>query len=231
MLALERKATVLSDGSVNVRAQPFGGGVKILQTKTLHEIVGDIQFDSGRSRQERDFRILIGSSQWEAVQQFCLFHLQDPPDPELESAPDRELVEEFGETMGVELKSGQYTVQPMGFVIEDNPARTENRYARGVLTVRVYRTYEVEIVDMNLRKTLMDTSQRVSDEMLGKLALENGSGRANSVLALPLERVRDAFLALPPEKRFAEIEVDRRRLDESVVAILDAVDVPEYRRL
>jgi len=30
MLALERKATVLKDGSVNVRAQPFGGGVKIL---------------------------------------------------------------------------------------------------------------------------------------------------------------------------------------------------------
>jgi len=35
MLALERKATVLKDGNVNVRAQPFGGGVKILNPKSL----------------------------------------------------------------------------------------------------------------------------------------------------------------------------------------------------
>ena len=59
MLALERKATVLKDGSVNVRAQPFGGGVKILNTKSLKEVIGEIQFDSDHSQQEQDFRILI----------------------------------------------------------------------------------------------------------------------------------------------------------------------------
>jgi hypothetical protein len=77
----------------------------------------------------------------------------------------------------------------------------------------------------------MDTSQRVSDEMLGRRALENGNGRANSVLALPLEKVREAYLALPLEKRFAKIEVDHHKLDESVLAVLGNVDVPGYRRL
>ena len=103
MLALERKATVLSDGGIYIRAQPFGGGVKILNSKSLQEIIGDIQFDSERSKQEQDFRILIQPLQWEKVKQYCLLHLQDPTDPELESAPDRELVEEFDVTMGVEL--------------------------------------------------------------------------------------------------------------------------------
>jgi hypothetical protein len=231
MLALERKATVLNDGSVNVRAQPFGGGVKILHSKSLQGIIGDIQFDSERSKQEQDFRILIQSTQWDAVKQYCLLHLQDPNDLQLESAPDRELVEEFEETMGVELKPIQHSVQPMGFVIEDNPVWTENWYARGFLTVRIYRTYKVKIVDVNLCQTLMDTSQRVSDEMLGKQALENENGRANSVLALPLERVRQAFLALLPERRFANINVDNHKLDESVLVVLMDVDVPQYERI
>lgn len=231
MLTLERKATVLIDGSVNVRAQPFGGGVKLLNTNSLKKIVGEIQFDSDRSKQEQDFRILIEPSQWEAVKQYCLLHLQDPNDPELESAPVRELVEEFEETMGVALKLSQYTVQPMGFVIEDNPVWTENWYARGFPTVRVYRTYKVEIIGGNLRQNMVDASQQVSDEMLGKRALENGRGRANSVLALPLDRVREAFLALPPEKRFNKIKVDHHKLDESVLVVLEDIEVSQYLRL
>lgn len=231
MLALERKATVLQDESVYVRAQPFGGGVRILDPSPLEEMLGELKFDSERSKLEQDFRILIQPSQWEAVKQYCLQHLENPNDPELESAPDRELVEEFEETTGIRLKPSQYSAQPIGLVIEDNPVWTENWYAHGFLTVRVYRTYKVGIVDVNLRQTLMDTSQRVSDEMLGRRALENGNGRANSVLALPLEKVREAYLALPLEKRFAKIEVDHHKLDESVLAVLGNVDVPGYKRL
>jgi len=231
MLALERKATVLQDGRVNVRAQPFGGGVKILNPNPLEELIGEIQFDSTRSKQEQDFRILIQPSQWEAVKQYCLLHLQDPNDAEIESAPDRELVEEFEETMGVDLKRSQYVVEPIGLVVESTPVWTENWYARGFLTVRVYRIYNVKILDAELCKLVLDISQRVSDEELGKRALESGSGRANSVLALPLERAREAYLALPAEKRFAKIEVDQQRLDESVLALLGDVDVPQYQRM
>lgn len=231
MLALERKATVLKDGSVKVRAQPFGGGVKILNSTSLEEMLGELRFDSERSKRDQDLRILIEPSQWEMVKQYCLLHLQDPNDPELESAPDRELVEEFEETMGVELKPSQYTVQAMGFAIEDHPVWTENWYARGFPTVRVYRTYLVNLLDADLCKTLLAASQEITDEMLGMRAMGNETGRANSVLALPLNSVMEAWLALPPEMRYRKIKVDGYELDESVLAVLGDVDVPQYQRI
>jgi hypothetical protein len=231
MLALERKATVLKDGSVNVCAQPFGGAVRILNTGPLKEVIGELQFDSDRSEQEQDFRILIEPSQWHAVKQYCLKHLEDPADLELESAPDRELMEEFKEAIGVSLKSSQYTVQPMGIVIEDVPVRTENWYARGLPTVRVYRTYKVEIIDANLCRNLVHTSQRVSDDMLGKQAQGNWRGRANSVLALPLQGLREALLSLSLEERLNELEADHHKLDESVLVVLEDIEVSQYLRL
>ena len=231
MLALERKATVLKDGNVYVRAQPFGGGVKILNPKPLEDLIGEIQFDSERSKQEGDFRILIQPSKWDAVKRYCLLHLQDQNDPEIESAPDRELVEEFEETMDIRLKPNQYAVQPMGFVVENTPVWTENWYARGSLTVRVYRTYSVNLLDAKLCGTLLDISQQVSDQELGMQALKNKRGRANSVLALPLQSVTEAWLALPPELRYRKIKVDGCTLDESVLAVLGNVDVPQYQRI
>jgi len=230
MLALERKATVLKNGSVSVLAQPFGGGVKILNIKSLKEIVGEIQFDSERSKQEQDFRILIQPSQWEAVKGYCLLHLENPNDPEIESTPERELVEEFVETMGISLNLNQYVVEPIGFVVENTPVWTENWYARGFPTVRVYRTYRVKLLDAELCKTLLFTSQQVSNEELGMRALNNKAGRANSVLALPLDEVREAYLALSPETRYGKIEIENHKLDESVLAVLMDVEVPQYQR-
>src|SRR5689334_1217984 len=145
-LALERKATVRADGSVRVRAQPFGGGVRLLDPGPLQEIVGEIEYDSERSKHEQDLRILIPPSKWEAVKEYCLRHLGNPADAEIESTPQRELVEEFEETMDVHLQPEQYTYQPAGFVIENNPAPTENIYARGYPTVRLYRIFDVQIV-------------------------------------------------------------------------------------
>lgn len=231
MLALERKATVLQDRSVNVRAQPFGGGVKILNPKSLEEMLGELRFDSERSKQEQDFRVLIEPSQWQVVKQYCLFHLENPNDPEIESAPERELAEEFAETMGVELKPSQYAVEPIGFVVEDKPVLTENWYARGFPTVRVYRTYKVQLLDVELCKTLMGISQQVSDEELGRQAMKHEAGRANSVLTFPLKSVMESWLVLPPEARYRKIKVDGYELDESVLAVLRGVDVPQYQRI
>ena len=231
MLALERKATVLKDGSVNVRAQPFGGGVKILDSSSLEEMLGELQFDCNRSKQEQDFRILIPPTKWDEVRQYCLRHLEDLADNELESSPVRELVEEFEETLGIDLKPEQFTFQPIGFVIENNPVWTENWYARGFPTVRVYRTYSVQLLDTALCQTLLAASMEVSDQMLGMRALENETGRANSVVALPLNSVTKAWLALPPELRYRKINVDGYDLDESVLAVLGDVDVPQYQRM
>ncbi len=84
MLALERRATVRKDGSVSIRSQPFGGGVRILNPAPLQAIIGKIQFDSERSKQEQDFRILIPSSKWELIKEYCLHHLEFEDEDEIE---------------------------------------------------------------------------------------------------------------------------------------------------
>lgn len=238
MLALERKATVWNGGDahdVRVQAQPFGGAVRILNSIPLQGIIGPIQFDSARSQQDGDFRILIPPSKWELVKEYCLHRLENTDSGELESAPHRELAEEFDETLHVSLRSDQYTALPLGFVIEDNPAPTENANALGLLTVRLYRIFEVYVIDRALCKTMLTASQGYSDQDLGMLARKDfehgGRGWANSILTLPLERVTKAYLAIAPDLRFKKIIVENHELDESVLAILEDVDVAQYQRL
>jgi len=235
MLALERQGTVLEDGTVNVRGQPFGGGIHILNPTPLQKIIGKIQYDSERSKNEQDFRILIPPSKWELIKEYCLRHLKDEEDIDLETEPDRELIEEFFETIKVKLNLGQYTVQPQGFVIENNPVRSENAYARGQLTVHLYRIYEVQIVDPTLCQILLTISHLYSDPEVAALAQQDsdnyGKGRFNTVLTLPLDSVMDTYLALGREERYREITVEQHVLDESVLAILPDVDVPQYQRM
>ena len=237
MLALERKATVLKDGSVNVESQPFGGGIRILNPAPLQKIIGTIQFDSERSRQEQDFRILIPPSKWERIKEYTLHHLEldDEDDIELESGPDRELTEEFMDTINVKLNPGQYKVQPLGFVIENSPVQSKNDYSRGQLTVHIYRVFRVEVIDPILCRIMFGISQLYSDQDLRDLALQDfehgGQGRANTILTLPLNMVRDAYLSLPPQERYKKIVIDDHELDESILAILDGIDVPQYQRV
>ena len=235
MLALERKATSLSDDSVSVRAQPFGGGIRILNPTPLQRIIGKIQFDSERSKQEQDFRILIPSSKWELIKQYCLQHLEDEDNIELEAEPDRELVEEFMETMKVKLSPSQYTVQPLGFVIENRPVRTSNDYARGQLTVHLYRIFRVQIIDSTLCTIMGSISQLYTDQGLERLVRnkleDGGQGRANTILTLSLDRIKDTYLAFAPEMRYRKIVVEDHILDESVLAVLEDIEIPEYERV
>lgn len=236
MLALERKATVMKDGAVSVVSQPFGGGIRILNPIPLQKIIGNIRFDSERSRQERDFRILIPASKWDLIKEYCLHHMDFEEDAEidLEAEPDRELTEEFLETINVKLRPSQYSVHPMGFVIENNPVQSKNDYARGQLTVHLYRIFKVQIVDDILCRVIWSISQLYSDHELGARALQDfengGRGRANTTLTLPLNDVVESFRALAPDERYRNLVVDHHELDESVLAILD-VDVPQYQRL
>ena len=237
MLALERKATVLKGGSVKVESQPFGGGIRILNPAPLQKIIGKIQFDSERSKQEQDFRILIPPSKWELIKEYSLQHLEldDEDDVELESGPDRELTEEFMDTINVKLNPGQYTVQPMGFVIENKPVHSKNDYARGRLTVHLYRVFKVEITDPILCRIMFGIGQLYSDQDLAELASQDfehgGPGRANTILTLPLDTVRNAYLALPAAERYQQVVIENHELDESVLAILEGIDVPQYQRV
>jgi len=196
MLALERVATLRESEAgreVTVKAQPFGGAVRLRRVSALRELVGDFHFDSPRSRAERDFRVQIRPSDWEAVKDFCLGHLQDEDESVLEAGPGRELVEEFADTLHIGLTSSQYRLVRMGVVLEDAPAVTDFIHAAGSPTVRIYHVHQVLILDPSLVRAMLANSERYTDQALQALALHDarrgGRGRANAVLALPVELV------------------------------------------
>lgn len=231
MLALERKATRLGDGGVYVCAQPYGGAVRLLNPDALRDLIGDFRFDSDRSSAEQDLRILIRPDDWASVRQFCLNHLQYAEGAILESGPDRELVEEFAETLQVDLLPDQYATQPIGFVVENEPTPSANIYSQGFPTVRIYRVFEVRILDDLLGELMLAASERLSDGALQTRAQNSVRGRANTVLTLPLHMIRDFYLGIEPDKRDSSGLVASHRLDVSVLALLDDVEVPRLQRV
>jgi hypothetical protein len=237
MLALERKATVGGAGADNtrVRAQPFGGAVRILNPTRLRQLLGEITFDSQRTRSEQDFRILIPPAEWQAVKQYCLQHLENPDDADLEAVPQRELIEEFADALSLGLEPDQYTCQPGGFVIENDPAPTDNVHVPGQPTVRLYRIFEVHLLDESLCTAMLTNSRRYSDQDLARFALQDfqsgGRGCANAVLALPLSLIAGSYLARPPEMRFQAITIENHQQHVSVLAVLEDVAVPQYQWL
>jgi len=238
MLALERRATLHQAGHgyvIEVKSQPFGGAIRIRDVGMLRDLIGDFHFDGESSRSEQDFRIFIRPSDWETVREFCIQHFSYDNDPILETDPARELVEEFDDALKLKLKPDQYNYKPVGIVVEDIPAPTESIHARGIPTARVYRIFESHISDASLTHDMITNSESHSDQDLSKLALEDaqngGMGRANAILALPLKRICDVYLAMSPNERNAPILFEENRLDETVPAVLEGITVPKYQRL
>ena len=164
VLALEHKATVRkakkgmpgeSQTPPIVNAQPFGGAVRLLDYNRLLRLIEDFHFDSEHSHQEGDFRLYIQPSDWEIVRWFCLENFATGHDSVLEASPERELIEEFHDTLGIELHAKQYTVKPVGTVLEDQPQPSDNIYATGAPTVRIYRVFEVQIPDPVLFRAMV----------------------------------------------------------------------------
>jgi hypothetical protein len=238
MLALERKATLLEGELgqfVDVKAQPFGGAIQIRDPSALRDLIGDFHFDSEQSRSEQDFRLFIRPADWETVRQFCLQHFNDPDDPVLEADPRRELAEEFAETLKIALQSDQYIHKSLGTIVEDISSPTDNFYARGYPTVRIYHTFEASILDPSLARKMLTKSERYSYQDLCELAFEDsqngGPGWANAVLTLPTKRIAAFYSSIAPEARNAPVFFQNHQLDETVAAILDNVVVPKYRKL
>jgi len=238
MLALERKATMhqAENGRVvEVKCQPFGGAIRILDPMKLRGLIGDFHFDSEHSRSEQDFRIFIRPSDWSKVREFCIEHLNGDDDPVLETDPRRELAEEFADALTINLKPEQYVSKPVAIVVEEDPAPTENIHARGYLTARVYRIFEARILDASLSHAMLTNSESYSNQNLHERVLEDarngGKGRANAVLTLPLKVISDVYLAVSPEARNAPIAFEDNHLDESVAAVVEGLTVPKYRRL
>ena len=238
MLALERKATLLENEGgrfVDVKAQPFGGALRIHDLKAIQDLISDFHFDSEESRSEEDFRLFIQPSDWEMVRQFCLHSFRHAGDPVLESDPRRELVEELHDALKMDFKADQFTYRPVGIVVENDPSPTDNLGARGYPTVRIYRIFESRLLDSALINTILTNSKSQSNETMRERALEDerkgGKGWANAVLTLSADEVKALYLSTSPKHRDQPVLFQGHRLDETVAAILEDVPVPKYQRL
>jgi len=238
MLALERKATLREtehERIVEVKSQPFGGAIRILDLDAMYDLLGNFHFDSARSRSEQDFRLFILPSSWSALREFCIQRLSHPDDPVLETSPTRELAEEFANTLNVDLQPGQYVLKPTGMIIENKPAPMENFHARTSPTVRVYRIFEAKIKDSPLISVMTKNSEDLSNQTLQEIALadkQSGkNGWANTVLTLPLKRLINHYLSKSPQELNDPSWFEANQLDETVSAILEEISVPKYQRL
>lgn len=226
MLALERKATLLAPGGQNqvrVRAQPFGGAVRLLEPHALAKHIGPWRYDSGLSRAEQDLRIFMRPGAWEALRRLCIQQFTSPVQDILDSDPARELEEEFADALHIHLSPEQYTCRPLGVAEERSPTPTDNIHASGSATVRLYHVHEVRILDRRLVAAMLQNSQDVTDQALVQRALQDarqgGRGRANAVLALPLDLVRAQFRAIPGGERHAMITLDGHFLEGNIQAL------------
>jgi hypothetical protein len=236
MLAFERRATLREGGrAVEVKSQPFGGAIRILEPGLLRDSIGDFHFDSERSRLEQDFRIFVRPSAWESVRDFCIEHLSHVDDAILETDSTRELVEEFSDTLKINLQPGQYVSNAIATIVENEAVPAANIHAKGILTVRIFRIFEAYISDSSLAHSMMKNSDSLSDQDLRELALvdlhNGGKGRANAMLVLPMKHLVDSYLGMPPKERNVPVLFEKHRLDETVAAILEGVTVPKYQRL
>ena len=238
MLALERKATLVDEGiekTIEVKAQPFGGAVRIKEVNALKGLLGEFQFDSEGSRAEMDFRIFINPTDWSILRQFCVQHLKDVDDPVLEADPGRELIEEFMDCLDLRTTREQFTSKPRGTVVEEDPSPTANIRARGFSTARVYRIFTTHISDKKLARRIITESNRFSDEDLEDLARldkqKGGEGRANRILALPLDETIAFYSHTSLQERNSLLDFGNYHLSEAVLALLDEIDVPKYQRL
>jgi hypothetical protein len=227
MLALERTATrreINGRSEITVKAKPFGGGVRLTNPKMLKELIGDFNYDSEQSRRESDFRILIRQMYWEKIKEICQAQLNDTGSGILDHNPDRELAEEFEDTLQIKITRKQYQLKQRGTVVEDLPVRTHNPRASGLPTVRFYYVFEALIEAPVLIKEILFNSRRYSDEDLRKMVLadvrQGGKGRANTILALRLEELKDVYRSVPTEKRNKPLLVGEHQLDRNVQAIL-----------
>jgi hypothetical protein len=235
MLALERKATLRETATgraFKVKCQPFGGAIRILDLKTLNSLLGDFRFDGERSRTEHDFRIFIRPSAWTVLRDFCLQHITLDNDHVIETDPTRELVEEFADTLAINLKPDQYVCKPVTTIVENKATPTANIHARGVPTVRIYRIFEASIIDLSLTQVMLMSGGLSHQDLYERSSADaqnGGRGRANAISALPWSRLADEYRAMSASARNMPITFESNQLTPTVAALFDQIAVPRYQ--
>lgn len=236
MLALERTATLMESkgkAEVTVRAKPFGGAVRLINPQRLMRLIGNFHYDNERSRSEGDFRILIRPAAWEKVKEICCYHLRKTENGILNSNPERELIEEFEDSLKINLSMDQYRLNPRGIIIEDLPVETENVRATGLPTVRIYYLYEAWVESPDLIMRMAANGEQHTDKDLQEMAQaeaqHGGRGRANAMLTLSLDDLTEMYRSMAMDLRSGPIRFKDHQLDGNVLAILEDVEQTKYQ--
>lgn len=230
MLVLERTATLQGGeggSEVSVVAKPFGGAVQIVDPRALQEAIGDFHYDSERSRRERDFRLNIHPESWEAVKRICRAHLRSGGGSILDTSPDRELAEEFGDALGLTISPGDYRSSLVRMLVDNAPRKTRSVRAPGRPTVRIYYVFEAWLDSPDIVAAALESGSRTSDQDLRSAALgdarEGGRGRANGALVLGFEEVCARYRATPTHPPGEPLSIGGHRLAGNVPMILDGI--------
>ena len=239
MLALERTATLREmkgRPEVVVKAKPFGGGVRLTDPQKLKNLIGDFHYDGKRSRQEGDFRIQINPASWKIIKEICKEHyLKETETGILDSSPEHELAEEFEDLLKIKMTLTQYHLKRRELIIEDLPDETDNINAQGLPTVRIYYLFEAKIKDPEIIKMMLENCREYSDEDLQKMAIDDvkngGKGRANAILTMDLEEVKNIYNTIPFERRSEPVRVGEHQLDGNVPAVFEEINHPKYKHL
>jgi len=225
MLVLERTASRRGD-RIEVKAKPVGGGIQILDLTAMHARIGSFQFDSQRSRAEADFRIFIPPHQKESVIAFCLDQFRGTRSAVLDILPERELVEELHDSLGVQVSLSQFKMQWLKAVVETEAVPSSSPRARDVKTHHIYTIYQLEVLDSTLAQALLANSEYYTDADLVQRAQTDlsrgGWGRANAVLALPWQILQQSYLHIPSSERGSDQRLLEHTLTGSVRHLLDA---------
>lgn len=238
LLALERTATthiINKKPEVTVKAKPFGGGVRLLNPDRLNELIGGYEYDSERSLQENDFRIRTKPSAWNRVKNICKEHLSYPDTGILDIGPERELEEEFEDSLSIKIKSEDYSLKRKGIVLEDSPADTNNVNAPGLPTVRVYYLYEALIKNPRIINLILNSSNKYSDDDLAGIAnkdlKDGGKGRANAALVVDPDKLRIFYESGPKSEPGELLSFEEHRLDGNVPALFENISIHKYQHI
>ncbi len=237
MIALERIATlrdIEGEARIEVKVKPFGGGVRLTDPQALKELIGIFHYDSERSSTEHDFRILIKSTSWNIVKKICREHWRGLGKGILDPSPDRELAEEFEDSLHVKISTKQYHLKPKWMIMENLPVKTTNVNAQGLPTVRIYYVFDAHIEDTEIINMIMNNNVQFSNSDLQKMAWEEfrqgGKGRANAILVLGLNELNDLYSSIRVDNLTQQINFKEHQLDGNIPAILEGIHHSKYHR-
>jgi hypothetical protein len=172
---------------------------------------------------------------WQAVKRVCVEQFNQNQGPIFETDPNRELVEEFFDTLHIYLTPNQIFTYQGEIIIEEHPSSSHNTRALGYPTVRVYNVYENWIKDTQIIEMILENSRSITNIKLKEMALSDakngGSGRENAVVALPYTELVEFLSRLPIEKRIKRVAYKGHIISPSVFAILEGIANPKYRKV